>query len=237
MGGLLAVIPARGGSKGLPRKNLRPLAGLPLIGHSIKLAELCPEIGRTVVSTDDEEIAAVARELGAEVLRRPAELARDETPMLPVLRHALEAAGGGYEFLLLLDPTAPIRLPEDVAAAHARLLRSPGADGVVSVSEPEFSPIWQCVVERDGLMEHLVSDGARYERRQDVPRVLRINGAVYIWRTEFLRREPEHWLRGRHVLYETPAARALDIDEEWELERCEALLRAGVIRLPWLEAP
>src|SRR5438093_76101 len=85
----LAVIPARGGSKGLPGKNVRPLAGLPLLVHSLRLAALCPEISRTVVSTDSAEIAEVARAAGGEVLERPADLAGDETPMLPVLRHAL----------------------------------------------------------------------------------------------------------------------------------------------------
>src|SRR3954451_10687616 len=104
----LAVVPARGGSKGLPGKNIRPLAGLPLLEHSVKLAQLCPEIDRTIVSTDSEEIAEIARAVGAEVpFLRPAKLARDETPMLPVLRHALGELDGAWDLVLLLDPTSP----------------------------------------------------------------------------------------------------------------------------------
>ncbi len=233
----LAVIPARGGSKGLPGKNLRPLAGLPLIEHSIRLAALCPHIRRTVVSTDSEEIAAVARAAGGEVLARPAELAGDETPMLPVLRHALEEldpAGERYELLLLLDPTSPGRLPGDVARAHELLAAAPEADGVVSVSEPPFNPIWHAVVERDGFMEQLIPEGRGYGRRQDVPRVFRINAALYLFRTEFVRREAETWLNGRHLMLEIPDLRGFHIDTEDDLRLCEFVLESGLVSLPWL---
>lgn len=234
---MLALIPARGGSKGLPGKNVRPLAGLPLLEHSLRLARLCPEIARTVVSTDSEEIAAVARAAGGDVpFLRPAELARDETPMLPVLRHALEQLSDGYETLLLLDPTSPGRLPEDVARAHELLEASPAADGVVSVSEPPFNPIWHAVVERDGYLEPLLSEGRAYGRRQDVPRVLRINAALYLFRTSFLRREHETWLNGRHRLLEIPELRAFHIDTEEDFRLCELVLESGLVRLPWLSA-
>src|SRR5262249_10695504 len=134
----LAVIPARGGSKGVPGKNIRTLSSLPLIAHSLRLAALCPEIDRTVVSTDSDAIAEVARAEGGDVpFLRPAALARDETPMLPVLRHALDALDPHSEIytrLLLLDPTSPGRLPEDVARAHVLLAAESDADGVVAVS-------------------------------------------------------------------------------------------------------
>jgi len=233
----LAVVPARGGSKGFPRKNVFPLGGLPLLVHSLRLAALCPEIDRTVVSTDDDEIAAVAREAGAEVLHRPGELARDETPMLPVLRHALDQLdpdGSRYEFLLLLDPTSPARLPGDVARAHDLLAEDVEADGVVAVSEPSFNPFWTAVVERDGYLEQLFAEGAAYARRQDVPRVLRINATLYLFRASFLRREQDTWLRGRHLPLEIPELRAFHIDTEDDLRICEALLDARLVRLPWL---
>jgi len=238
MSGTLAVVPARGGSKGIALKNVRTLAGMPLLVHSLRLASLCPEIERTVVSTDSAEIAAVARDAGAEVLDRPGELARDETPMLPVLRHALDeldADAVRYERLLLLDPTSPARLPEDVSRAHDLLAVQPEADGVVAVSEPSFNPVWTAVVERDGYLEQLLPDSATYARRQDVPRVLRINAALYLFRTSFLRREQHTWLRGRHLALEIPEIRAFHIDTEDDLKVCEALLAAGVVRLPWLD--
>ena len=234
---VLAVVPARGGSKGLPGKNLRPLAGLPLIEHSLRFAAMCPQIERTIVSTDSEEIAEVARTLGAEVLARPGELAQDETPTWPVLRHALDTVdpdGERYDLLLLLDPTAPARLARDLEAALSALAREPAADGVVSVAEPDFNPIWQCVVERDGRLEHLVPEGARYLRRQDAPRVLFIAGVLYLWRTAFVRREPKSWFRGRLLPLEIERVRAVSIDRSEDLEALAALVAAGMVTFPWL---
>ena len=238
MGETLAVIPARGGSKGVPGKNIRPLAGLPLLVHSLELARLCPEIARTVVSTDSEEIAEVARGAGGEVpFLRPAELAQDDTPMLPVLRHALaelDRDGSRYERLLLLDPTSPARLPDDVARAHELLLADPSADGVVAVSEPSFNPLWTSVVDRDGYLEPALADASRYGRRQDVPRVLRINAALYLFRAAFLRSEAESWLNGRHRPLEIPELRAFHLDGDGDFRLCELVLENGLVRLPWL---
>jgi CMP-N-acetylneuraminic acid synthetase len=234
---MLALIPARGGSKGLPGKNIRPLAGLPLIVHSLRLAGLCPEIGRTVVSTDDDKIAHVVQEASGEVLRRPAELARDATPMLPVLQHALHSLdpeGRIYELLLLLDPTSPGRLPGDVSLAHELVAGAAEADGVVAVSEPAFNPIWHAVVDNGGYLEPFMPEGRGYGRRQDVPRVLRINAALYLFRAHFLRREPETWMNGRHLLLEIPESRAFHIDSEDDLALAELRLTSGALRLPWL---
>lgn len=238
---LLAVIPARGGSKGLPGKSLRPFAGLPLIGHSIRFAMRCPEIDRCIVSTDSAQIAEVARQLGGEVpFLRPAELAEDQTPMWPVLRHALAHVeshdGTRYDELLLLDPTSPIREVADVSRALDRLSRSPEAAGIIGVSQPDSNPIWHCVVERDGWMADLFEAGSRYECRQEVPAVYQINGCLYIWRAGFVRRETESWRRGgRHVMYDIPSARAVSIDTLEQFQRAELLVTGGLISLPWLD--
>ncbi len=237
---VLAVIPARGGSKGLPGKNIRSFAGLPLIVHSIRFANLCPEVTRCVVSTDSSEIAAIAKRYGADVpFLRPTELATDRTPMWPVLRHALaaveQAERCSYDLLLLLDPTSPAREPEDIDGALRRLAQQPEADGVIGVSRPEFNPLWHCVVEEDGWMSDLSVTGSRAVRRQDAPVVYRINGSLYIWRTLFVRSRPEEWRQaGRHVLYEIPERRAMSIDTEDEFTRAEMLVNAGFIRFPWL---
>lgn len=237
---LLAIIPARGGSKGLPGKNLRPFAGLPLIAHSILFARLCPEIDRCIVSTDAAQIAEVAKRFGADVpFMRPAELAQDETPMWPVLRHALERVeaqeGAPYDALLLLDPTSPAREPSDVAGAWRRLNDLPAADGIIGVSQPEFNPVWHCVVERDGWMADLVEAGSQYERRQDVPTVYRVNGSLYLWRTTFVRTTQAAWRRvGRHLIYEIPEIRAMSIDTAAGFERAELLVKGGIVTLPWL---
>lgn len=233
------MIPARGASKGLPDKNLRPFAGLPLIEHSIRLAALCPEITRCIVTTDSPRVADAARAAGAEVpFLRPAALAQDDTPLWPVLQHALaheEAAGRRCDALLLLDPTSPTRLPEDVAAAVRRLAAAPDADGVVSVAEPDSNPIWHCVVEKDGLMADLLPAGAAIEARQQAPRVFHITGLVYLWRARFVRDSP-NWRGGRNIMLELPERRTCSIDTLDQFERVEALVKAGLIELPWLKA-
>jgi N-acylneuraminate cytidylyltransferase len=240
--GVLAVIPARGGSKGLPGKNVKPLAGIPLIAHTVKMAAMCPEIDRCIVSTDSQEIARVAREYGADVpFMRPAELAQDETAIWPVLRHALEtveqAGTRRYQYLLLLDPTSPGRRPEDVTAALARLRGVPDADGIIGVSQPAFNPMWVCVLEQDGWMVDLVPEAAAYKRRQDVPTVYRINAVLYLWRAAFARRQPSSWRIGaKNLIHEVPESRAVHIDSPDDFEHAEQQLRAGHIQFPWLTA-
>ncbi len=237
---MLAVIPARGGSKGLPGKNTKLFASLPLIVHSIMLADMCPEIDRLIVSTDSQEIADVARKYGADVpFMRPVELAQDDTPTWPTLRHALESVEkeekSCYEYLLLLDPTSPGREPEDISKALAKLDATPEADGILGVSQPDFNPIWHCVIEKDGWMTDLFDEGAGYDRRQDVPPVYRIHGSLYIWRAEFVRAQADGWRTpGKHLIYETPEFRSLSFDTAEEFERADTLVENGFINLSWM---
>jgi CMP-N-acetylneuraminic acid synthetase len=231
---VLAVIPARGGSKGLPGKNLRQLAGKSLLEHAIRFAQACDSVGRIVVSTDSEEIAAVARIAGADVpFMRPSELATDETPMWPVLRHALDQVdplGEDWDFLLLCDPTAPVRFPADVAAALEHLRADPAADGIVSVAEPSFNVVWQSVIEKDGYMAHVVREGARLTRRQDAQPVYYIDGSFYLWRSTFVRAGHGSWFEGRMRMYAVTSEGTIDNSEE--LRRLEALVDADVVTLP-----
>lgn len=236
---MLALVPARAGSKGLPGKALQPLAGLPLIGHTIELARRCPEVSRIVVSTDSEEIAQTAVAFGADVpFLRPGELARDETPMWPVVRHALdelETTAPAFDSVLLLQPTSPLRLPEDVAAAVATLADRPDADAVFGVSVPAHNPVWAAMVERDGYLERLLADAVAYSRRQDLPRVLEVNGSLYLWRAGVVREHADDpTATARVAPVEIRAVRAVDIDDETDLALAAGLLRAGVVTLPWL---
>jgi len=237
---VLAVVPARGGSRGLPGKNIRPFAGLPLIAHSILFAKLCPDIDRLIVTTNSEDIAAIARDYGADVpFLRPPELGQDDTPLWPVLQHALSAAereeGRSYDFLLLLDPTSPGRLTEDVSGALAKLIEEPEAVGIIGVSQPSFNPIWHCVTAENGWMEDLVDTAGKYQRRQDVPPVYRINGSIYIWRTGFARSAGSEWRRqGRHLIFEIPEIRAMSIDDLAQFELAELLVTQGLVKFPWL---
>jgi len=238
---VLAVIPSRSGSKGLPGKNIRPLAGLPLIGHSIRLSKLCVEIAKCVVSTDSEEIAAIARECGAEVpFLRPAALAADDTPMWPVLRHALAEMESlerrRYGSVLLLSPTSPARLPEDVSRAIEMLEQDNRAVGVVAASRPHFNPRWVCVdIANDGYMRQSFPDGHAYARRQDVPAVYRINGALYLWRRDHVAdSETPLYFEMPHRILEIPERRAIDIDSLDDFRLAELMLLDGMIRFPWL---
>lgn len=242
---VLAVVPARGGSKGLPGKNTRPLAGLPLIVHSIRAAGLTPSVTRCVVSTDDEEIARVAREHGGDVpWLRPAELATDDAPMAPVLRHALEAVeaeeGERYDVVVLLDPTSPTRVPAEIESAVDLLAAEADLDGVISVSEPSFNPLWVGVRPSgadERVLERFFPEGTGVVRRQDVPRYLRINGNFYVWTADFVRRLRDSWFdEGRHGMVEIPEERAFAIDHLYEFLRVEALVGQGVLTMPWLDA-
>lgn len=235
---VLAVVPARGGSKGLPGKNIRPLAGIPLIGHSIRCAKMTPEVDRIIVSTDSEEIANVARREGAEVpFLRPAELAGDKTAMWPVMRHALEQMerldGRRYESLLLLDPTSPGRTPDDIRKAIEILSGDPSCDGIIGVSEPEFNPYWHCVIEEGGYMRDLISGAERFSRRQDVPTVYRINATLYLWKRDFVL-TADNWRTGRLKMLEVPEARAIHIDELDQFELTNLRLEKKMVTLPWL---
>ena len=238
---MLAVIPARGGSKGVPGKNIRPLAGLPLIGHSIRLSKLCAEIAKCIVSTDSEEIAAVAREHGAEVpFLRPEALAQDDTPMWPVLQHALTEMESRdrcrYGSVVLLSPTSPARMPEDVSRAVELLEQDEDAVGVVAASPPSFNPRWACIdIAKDGYMRQSFPDGNVYTRRQDVPAVYRINGALYLWRRDHVANsEAPRYFEMPHRMLEIPESQAIDIDSPHDFRLAELMLENGLIRFPWL---
>jgi N-acylneuraminate cytidylyltransferase/CMP-N,N'-diacetyllegionaminic acid synthase len=185
----LAVIPARSGSKGIPGKNILPLLGKPLIAHTIEAARKACLIGRVLVSTDDPEIAAVATQFGAEVpFLRPAELAQDETPILLVLQHLLTQLklSEHYEpeIIVLLQPTSPLRRAGDIDRA-VTLLQQTGADSVVSLCAAEHSPYWMKRLEGDRVSPFL-ENVPKNVRRQDLPPVYRINGAVYATRRRIL---------------------------------------------------
>lgn len=237
---MLAVIPARGGSKGLPGKNVKLLAGLPLIGHSIRFVALCPQIDRAIVSTDSAEIARVAREQGGDVpFLRPAELALDSTPMWPVLQHALaeieRSEGRRYESVLLLDPTSPGRLPDDVKAASSILETDAVAVGVVAASEPAFNPRWVCVEERGGYLAQAFPQSRFYTRRQDVPPVYRVNAVLYLWRRDHVANSPDPQLyEAPHRMLLVPEERSIHIDELHDFQMAELLVKEGLVGFPWL---
>ena len=238
---ILAVIPARGGSRGLPGKNIRLLFGKPLLHYSIVLAGQLGDNVECIVSTDDSEIADVARQAGASVpFLRPPDLATDTAPMSGVLRHALETmerlSEREYDLVLLLDPTSPTRTRQNVLDAIEKLRIEPALDGVVAVSEPFFNPVWVGVRLDDDPANRIIryfAQGEGIVRRQDVGRFLRINGSFYVWRSEFVRRLESSWLdEGSHGAIEIPETHAFSIDDEKEFQVVEAVVGAGIAPLP-----
>lgn len=218
---VLGLIPARGGSKGVPRKNIRVVGGEPLIAYTIRAARASARLSAVVVSTDDAEIAAVAREHGAQVLERPAELAGDESPGVAPVLHALDVMPG-YDYLVLLQPTSPLRVADDIDACVERCLA--GAPACVSVCEAEQSPYWMYRLSEIGALHPLMTlpDGL-IPRRQDLPPVYALNGAVYVAKTDWLRTH-ETFLSEGVVGYVMPQERSLDIDTELDLRIFAAIL-------------
>jgi CMP-N,N'-diacetyllegionaminic acid synthase len=216
---VVALIPARGGSKGIPRKNLAPLAGRPLLAWTVEAALGSRVVTRTVVSTEDEEIAAAAQELGAEVLARPAELAADHAPMQPVIVHALEELGA-LEALVLLQPTSPLRRAVHVDEA-VDLLLATGADSVVSVVEVphRYRPGSLMALDGDRLVR-LADDHAA--TRQEKPLVYARNGpAILALRPD---RIGVDLYGGDCRPYVMGPRESLDVDEPFDLELAELLL-------------
>jgi CMP-N-acetylneuraminic acid synthetase len=221
----LGIITARGGSKGVPGKNLKLLGGKPLLAYTIEAA-VDTALDRLILSTDDPKIADAARALGCEVpFMRPAELARDETPHLPVIQHAVQwlKTHDRYEadVVVILQPTSPLRSAIDISGA-LRMLELSNADAVVSVTEvsAHAHPMRMLRVDADGSATLFVSGEPvrrRINRRQELPPAFVMNGAVYACRTSVLF-APEPSLYGdRVVAYPMPADRSISIDsfEDW----------------------
>ena len=227
-GQVVAGIFARGGSKGVPGKNLRRLAGHSLLERAILTARSVPGIDRVVVSTDDDDIAAAALEHGAEVpFRRPRELASDDAPEWLAWRHALGALSEGppvtsIEAMVVVPTTAPLRLPEDVSACLEKL-RASGCDMVVTVTAAHRNPYFNMVeIGEDGTVR-LAIPGRVIASRQSAPAVFDMTTVAYAVRPQFVR-DHDSWRNGRVEAVVIPPERALDIDTELDLRIAECLL-------------
>lgn len=224
---------ARGGSKGLPGKNVKLLAGKPLIAHSIEVARACPSIETVIVSTDDPQIADEARKWGAEVpFLRPAGLATDTAPEWLAWRHAIEwfeRERGPFDVFLSLPPTSPFRSRADVEACIDALAGDPHADAVITVREAERSPYFNMVtLDAQGYAGLVIPPQGGISRRQDAPQVYDITTVAYAARPGYVQRADRLFAGAvRSVL--VPAERALDIDTpyDFELAQAIALIRAG----------
>ena len=219
---VLAIIVGRGGSKGLPRKNVRSLGGKPLIAWSIEAAASSHLIDRTIVSTDDAEIADIARRWNGDVpFLRPAEMASDAAPIIDTIIHAADSVDGTYHYVVLLQATSPLRLGSDIdeALRHCSKLNAPACVSIVS--EPKAR--WALGMNPEG---RLLLPPEITTRRQDLPDTYQPNGAIYIAELDWLRRHRDFYAP-ETVGYVMPPERSVDIDTILEFRLAEVLLAAG----------
>jgi CMP-N,N'-diacetyllegionaminic acid synthase len=212
---ILAIIPARGGSKGIPRKNIKPLMGKPLIGWTIDAVKQASCIDRIIVSTEDEVIASVACDLGADVpFMRPAEIAADDTPGVAPVLHAIEQLPE-YEWVLLLQPTSPLRSAEDIDGIW-QFCQEQGAPSVVSVCEVGKHPYWMYKCDAAQRLEPFIRGRPDMTRRQDLPAAYALNGALYLARTDWLV-ERRDFIGPETLGYIMPPERSVDLDtpQDW----------------------
>lgn len=226
---VLGVIPARGGSKAIPRKNLSLLAGRPLVVHAAEAARGATRVTRTILSTDDPEIRAVGLEWGLDVpFARPADLATDSARSADVAAHAVETMeaqeGLAYDAVVLLEPTSPLRRSSDIDAALEILAGAPEVSAVVSVCRVDAPHPMKMQLIRGGRLAPLFPDVWRDGlRRQDLPAVYELTGTVYAVRADVLKRTRSFWT-GQVAPIEIPRTRAVNIDGALDIVVAEALL-------------
>lgn len=225
----LAIIPARGGSKGIPKKNIYPVAGHPLIFYTIEAAKEAREAGavdRVIVSTDSEEIAAIARKCGAEVpFIRPKELSSDKSKSADLMIHAVNyyrERGEYYDDIVLLQPTSPLRKGEDIIAAVALYDRKQGTS-LVSCYREESVSEYNAYRLREDMGLPLHPDHNKGKRRQDLPELYVRNGAIFITDTAYLLKA-ELVIGDEPVIYVMPAERSMNIDTRYDMKLTEWLM-------------
>ena len=208
----LAIIPARGGSKRLPRKNILNLCGKPLIAWSIEAALKSKYISKVVASSDDEEILNISNIFGADIIKRPDELASDTATTFDAIKHTIDNFKK-YDYIVLLQPTSPLRNEKHIDEA-IELLEEKQADAIVSVCEMDHSPLWSNTLPKDGNMNNFLRDEVLNKRSQDLEKYYRVNGAVYICKTDKLLENKSFFLKDNIFAYIMDRKSSIDIDEE-----------------------
>lgn len=226
---ILAIIPARGGSKGVPRKNIKEICGKPLISYTIEAAKRSKYIDRVIVSTDDIEIETVSKNYGAEVpFLRPNELAGDNSPtidcVIDVIKRLKIDEGYFPDYIALLQCTSPLRDENHINEAVEELMNSK-MDGIVSINEVENNPYWTNVI-NNGRLEYFLEEGKKITRRQDLPKIYAMNGAIYIISTEVLIKE-KTFEPDNICGYIMNSTESVDIDELLDFKIAELIMSEG----------
>jgi len=224
---ILGLIPARGNSKGLPRKNILPLLGKPLIAWTIEQALESRYLDRVIVSTDDKEIAGISKEYGAEMpFMRPEKLATDEARGIDVVLHAMnwmDKNDNSYDLIMLLQPISPLRTSENIDRG-IELLFFKKAQAVVSVCETEHHPYWSNILPENGCMKGFIKPEIMNKNRQELSVFHRLNGAIYLAYWDYLKGQ-KNFLGKETFAYIMPQERSIDIDNEVDFELTEILMK------------
>ena len=223
---IIAIIPARGGSKGIPGKNIKNFEGKPLISHSIEYAQDGKLINEIYVSTDDEQIAHISKTAGAKIIKRPLELATDTSTTESAIKHALNNIDNLPDIIVLLQPTSPLRTVNDIDEAIEELyLKS--ADSIVSVSECEHNPLWSNTLPENNSMKHFIKEGKENIRSQYLEKHYRLNGAIYAVNTSFFK-SSQNFFGDNTFAYHMPAEKSIDIDTLSDFICAEAIMTYNI---------
>jgi len=218
----LAIIPARGGSKRLPKKNILDLNGKPLIAHTIEASLKSRYIDKVVVSSDSEEILNISKKFGADIIKRPNELADDTSTTFDAIEHTINNLKK-YDYIILLQPTSPLRNNIHIDEA-CELLENKRADAIVSVCEMEHSPLWSNTLDKNLSMDNFLKDEIINKRSQDLEKYYRLNGAIYIIDTDKLLENKSFILKENIYAYKMDRDSSIDIDEEIDFKMAEVLI-------------
>lgn len=219
---VLALVTARGGSQGLAHKNLREVGGRSLLIRAIESGQWAETVDRVVLSSDDPEIIRAALLAGCDVpFVRPPELATAEARSIDVVHHALETLPERYDLIVLLQPTSPLRLPEDVDEA-VELCLSANAPACVSLTSPDKSPYWMYSLSERRTLQPVLPGYDRVSLRQGLPDAYAINGAVYVARSDWIMTQ-DSFMAPDTVGYLMPRERSIDVDDEYDLMLAEAV--------------
>lgn len=222
----LAIIPARGGSKRLPRKNILDLCGKPLISWSIEAGLKSKYIDKVIVTSDDDEILSISKEYGAEIIRRPDELSSDTATTFDAIKHTIDNMKR-YDYIILLQATSPLRNEKHIDES-IELLETKNADAVVSVCEMDHSPLWSNTLPQDGNMNNFLRDEILNKRSQDIEKYFKLNGAIYICKTEKFLQNKGFFLKDNIFAYRMDRKNSIDIDEEMDFNVAKILLKSKI---------
>ena len=225
---ILAVILARGGSKRLPGKNILDLAGKPLIAWSIEAGLNSKYIDEVIVSSDSDKILNISKKYGTKIVKRPSALASDTATSFDAIKHTIDIRDEKFDFVILLQPTSPLRNNGHIDEALELLIKK-NADAIISVTETDHSPLWADTLPKDRSMVNFLKNGVLNKRSQDLVKYYRINGAIYICRTEKLLEEKSFFLKGNIYAYQMDRESSVDIDEKIDFQLANLIIENIIV--------